>query len=105
MPLRILALVGLKLVRIVLLLLAGAVNASCGEIEFTPMLVLASQMEGTLVDKELRPVPNVRVERTWNWVGMARRDPMSPRLTRKVTSSFPGSSASVSSESCPFSLK
>ncbi len=31
------------------------------------MLVLASQMEGTLVDKDLRPVPNVRVERTWEW--------------------------------------
>lgn len=31
------------------------------------MLVLASQMEGTLVDKDLRPVPNVRVERAWDW--------------------------------------
>lgn len=31
------------------------------------MLVLASQMEGTLVDKDRRPVPNVRVTRTWDW--------------------------------------
>jgi hypothetical protein len=31
------------------------------------MLVLASQMEGTLVDKDLQPVPNVQVERTWHW--------------------------------------
>lgn len=32
------------------------------------MLVLATHVEGTLVDKELRPVPNVRVERAWKWV-------------------------------------
>jgi len=31
------------------------------------MLVLASKMEGTLVDKDRRPVPNVRVTRTWDW--------------------------------------
>lgn len=29
--------------------------------------VLASQMRGTVVDKDMRPVPNVRVERTWEW--------------------------------------
>ena len=31
------------------------------------MLVLASQMEGTLVDRDLHPIPNTRVERTWDW--------------------------------------
>lgn len=31
------------------------------------MLVLASHLNGTLVDKDHRPVPNVRVERTWEW--------------------------------------
>lgn len=40
------------------------------------MLVLVSQMEGTLVDRDLRPVPNVRVERTleWGWNGKTGSD-------------------------------
>jgi hypothetical protein len=49
------------------LVLVGVVSAGCGEIKVGPMLVLASHMEGTLVDKDRHPVPNVRVERTWKW--------------------------------------
>lgn len=55
----------MKLVTIACLFVAGIIIASCGEIG--PMLVLVSQMEGTLVDKDLRPVSNVRVERSWEW--------------------------------------
>lgn len=37
------------------------------------LLVLATRAEGTLVDKDLRPVPNVRVERTWEWAWTGRK--------------------------------
>jgi hypothetical protein len=62
-----------KLVTLAWLLLIGIVTASCGEIKFDPMLVLASHMEGTLVDKDLRPVANVRIERTWEWAWTGKK--------------------------------
>jgi hypothetical protein len=57
----------LKLAQIAVLILVGVVNAACGESRVGPMLVLASHMEGNLVDKDMRPAANVRVERTWDW--------------------------------------
>lgn len=61
------------LVRIAVLAILGIVGAACGGSEAGPMLVLATPMEGTLVDKDLRPVPNVRVERTWKWAWTGRQ--------------------------------
>lgn len=37
------------------------------------MFVIASRMQGTLVDKDLRAVPNVRVTRTWEWAWNGRK--------------------------------
>lgn len=72
MPLRTPAMESLKTPLIASLFLCGVASASC-EGEVGPMLVLATHVEGTLVDKDLRPVPNVRVERAWKWVWNGKR--------------------------------
>jgi len=49
------------------LAIISIIGSSCLDIDMGIGFVLASHMQGTLVDKDMRPVPNVRVERTWDW--------------------------------------
>jgi len=55
-----------------MLVLVALVSTSCVDMNIGKSFVLCSQIAGTLIDKERRPVPGVRVQRTWKWAWNGR---------------------------------
>ncbi len=47
----------------ILLLAASLLSTACVDMN----LVLCSELEGTLIDKDRNPVSNAKVKRTWHW--------------------------------------